>query len=75
VPPPGDARLAPVLAHPALRRLYVDRVLAQPERGRFADPVVAVAARAALGGHGAMLPRALAALAPPPSPPPAAVTA
>jgi hypothetical protein len=64
-PAVGDARLAAVLAHPALKRLYVDRALAVAERERFAVPAVATAARAALGGHPDMLPLAAAALAAP----------
>ena len=50
------ARLAPVLAHPSLRRCYVDRVLARGARDRLASPTVAAAARAALGAHPTLCP-------------------
>lgn len=52
--PIGD--LDPFLEHPALRQLYVDRILATGDVSRLADPRVALAARAALGAHPELAP-------------------
>jgi hypothetical protein len=49
--------LDPVLAHPALRRLYVDRVLLRGDRSRLDDPRVREGARAVLGLHPELCPQ------------------
>jgi hypothetical protein len=46
----------PVLVHPALRRLYVDRVLARGDLSRLRDPRVADLLRTSLGLHGELAP-------------------
>lgn len=49
----GDTPLAlePILAHPALRRLYLDRIESLPDPTRLKDPRVLDALRADLGLH------------------------
>jgi hypothetical protein len=57
------AALDPVWRDPALRVLYLDRVLAAEDTARLEDPRVAEAARAALGAHPELKPWAARALA------------
>lgn len=53
---------APFLAHPSLRRLYVDRILERRDRSRLGLPAVREAVREALGGHPNLCPEIAAAL-------------
>ena len=56
--------IEPFVVHPALRRLYVDRILAAGDVGRLTDPRVAEAVRAALGAHPELAPAVAEALGP-----------
>jgi len=53
-PAPAEAPAA-VLAHPALRALYLDRIIEQRDRARATQPGVAEGIRAALGEYAAQL--------------------
>lgn len=52
---PPLAALSPVLAHPALRLAYADRIIGARDRARAAQPEVAPLVEAALGNYGAIL--------------------
>ena len=54
-PDAAAAEEAPVLAHPALRQAYIDRIIGARDRARAAQPQLAPLVRAALGGHAATL--------------------
>jgi hypothetical protein len=54
LPAPAAAPAA-VLAHPALRALYLDRIIERQDQQRAAQPGVAEAIRAALGEYAAQL--------------------
>lgn len=60
----GDVDAAQVLAHPSLRQLYIDRILASGDTSRLHDPVVRRAARTSLGIFPALAPTIAAALDP-----------
>lgn len=49
--PDSDLILDPILTHPALRRLYLDRIETTPDRSRLKDPRLIEAVRADLGLH------------------------
>ena len=53
--------VVPILAHPSLRQLYVDRIIARRDAARLADPAVRDALRTALGDHAADLAPSLVA--------------
>lgn len=53
-PAPAEAPAA-VLAHPALRALYIDRIIERRDRARAAQPGVHEGIRAALGEYAAQL--------------------
>lgn len=55
VPPAPAEAPAAVLAHPALRALYLDRIIERRDRARAAQPGVAEGIRAALGEYAAPL--------------------
>jgi MoxR-vWA-beta-propeller ternary system domain bpX4 len=60
----GDVDAAQVLAHPSLRQLYIDRILAAGDTSRLHDPAVRLAARTSLGIFPALAPTIAAALDP-----------
>ncbi len=47
---------APLMAHPVLARLYVDRVIKRSDLGRLSDPATREAVKAALGAHPELAP-------------------
>ncbi len=51
------AGLDSFVAHPALRMLYADRIIAAEDAGRLGDPRVDDAVRSALGAHAELCPR------------------
>ncbi len=51
------ADIEPFIDHPALRQLYVDRILATGDVSRLGDPRVATAVRVALGAHPELAPQ------------------
>lgn len=51
IPDLGRLDVAPLLADAGLRRYYVDRILRLRDGSRAAEPAVAVAIAAAVGGH------------------------
>lgn len=55
VPPAPAEAPAAVLAHPALRALYLDRIIEQHDQARAAQPGMAEGVRAALGEYAAQL--------------------
>lgn len=55
VGPPAPGAPAEVLAHPALRRLYLDRLIERRDREWAAQSGVADGVREALGGHAELL--------------------
>jgi hypothetical protein len=55
MPPAPAVAPAAVLAHPALRALYLDRVIERQDRGRAVQPGVAEGIREALGEYTAQL--------------------
>lgn len=57
-----EASPEPLLPHQGLVLLYVDRAVARRDLGRLNHPVVAEAARAALGAHAALAPEVWAAV-------------
>lgn len=58
----GDVDAAPLLAHPSLRQLYVDRIFTADDTARLNDPAVRQAARASLGIFPELAPAIAAAL-------------
>lgn len=60
---PGD--IGPIVGHPGLLALYVDRILERNDLERLAASPVREAARAALGAHGRLAPRVARFLAEP----------
>ncbi len=61
----ADDSLRPVLAHPALIRLYVDRIIARHAVAELANRQLADAVRNALGGYKQLAPELAKALEPP----------
>ncbi|HEV7401873.1 MAG TPA: hypothetical protein VGO11_03065 [Chthoniobacteraceae bacterium] len=59
----GEVDAAPVLRHPGLRQLYVDRILAAGDTGRLKDPAVRLAVQTSLGMFPELSPKVAAALA------------
>ena len=51
VPVPGVPDAAMVMEHPALRMLYIDRIIENRDIARCGDPFVRSAVQAAIGGH------------------------
>lgn len=67
IPGIGSVDAAPIMAHPVLARLYVDRVIKRADVARLSDPATREAVKAALGAHPELAPevsRHLAALSP-----------
>ena len=58
----GEVDATPLLAHPSLRQLYVDRILATGDVARLKDPAVRQAAQSSLGIFPALAPTIAAAL-------------
>ena len=58
----GEVHVGSFFGHPALRALYVDRILERKDVARLADPEVREAVREALGEHRELAPFAAAAL-------------
>ncbi|MEA3208677.1 MAG: hypothetical protein QOE70_1734 [Chthoniobacter sp.] len=58
----GEVDPASILAHPGLRQLYVDRILATGDTARLGHPAVQRAVRSALGAFAELAPRIAAAL-------------
>ncbi len=57
----GDADVGPFVGHPALLRLYADRIIAHADAGRLGPAAVRQAVRDAVGGFAADLAPGLAA--------------
>jgi len=53
----GDVDPSPLLDHPSLRQLYVDRIIERGDASRLAHPAVRDAAREALGAYPSLAPK------------------
>lgn len=56
LPGVGPVDAAPLLSHPVLARLYVDRVIKRSDLSRLSDPDTREAVKAALGAHPELAP-------------------
>jgi hypothetical protein len=53
----GPIDPSPFIDHPALRRLYADRIIERADASRLSDPCALEAVREALGGHPELAPK------------------